>query len=102
MRTVQINHKALLRFLLILLMIWIVWWPIVTSGNIRMDSDRMIHTPDVALTQYVREGRIALLSHIRRFSFPATEELKNPLDCRQLLHTAWGRYLRGLLREEEM
>lgn len=67
MRTVQINHKALIRFLLILLMIWIVWWPIVTSGNIRMDSDRMIHTPDVALTQYVREGRIALVWLLRLF-----------------------------------
>ena len=67
MRTVQINQKALIRFLLILLIIWIVWWPIVTSGNIRMDSDRMIHTPDVALTQYVREGRIALVWLLRLF-----------------------------------
>ena len=72
-----------------------IWMPL-RSGGIGLHRERAF------CERLEREGRIELLSRIRRFSFPATEELKNPLDCRQLLHTAWGRYLRGLLREEEM
>ena len=48
-------------------LMWIVLLPLVTSGNIRMDSDRMIRTPQIALDQYVREGRSALVWLLRLF-----------------------------------
>jgi len=47
-----------------------------------------------------REGREELLERTLRFSFPETEEIRELLDYRQLLHTQWGRTLRRLLREE--
>lgn len=61
------NKGALLRLLLITVLVWIVWLPLVTSGNYRMDSDRIIHTPEIALDQYVREGRSALVLLLRVF-----------------------------------
>ena len=61
------NKGAFLRLLLITAAIWILWLPVVTSGNYRMDSDRMIHTPEIALDQYVREGRSALVLLLRLF-----------------------------------
>ena len=48
-------------------LMWVVLLPLVTSGNIRMDSDRMIRTPQIALDQYVREGRSALVWLLRLF-----------------------------------
>ena len=64
---IHIDRNAILRLVLFTVILWIVWLPIVTSGNIRMDSDRMFHTPDAALTQYIQEGRPALVWLLRFF-----------------------------------
>ena len=63
----RIGRNVLVRLLIITAILWIVWLPLVTSGNIRMDSDRMIHTPEAALTQYVQEGRDALVWLLQLF-----------------------------------
>ena len=68
---VRIDKKALIRLLLVTIVLWIIWLPIVTSGNIRMDSDRMFHTPDAAFTQYIQEGRPALVWLLRLFGLSA-------------------------------
>lgn len=44
----------------VIILFWAVFLPLVTSNNLRMDSERMIHHPEIALNQYTREGRIAL------------------------------------------
>ena len=64
---IRTGRKEIVRLIIITAVLWIVWWPIVTSSNIRMDSDRMIHTPDIALSQYVQEGRSALVLLLRFF-----------------------------------
>jgi len=37
------------------LLLWAVLFPVASSGNFRMDSDRMISHPETALNQYIRE-----------------------------------------------
>ncbi len=64
---IRTGRKEIVRLIIITAILWIVWWPIVTSSNIRMDSDRMIHTPGIALSQYVQEGRSALVLLLRFF-----------------------------------
>ena len=64
---IRTGRNVLIRLLVVTIILWIVWLPIVTSGNVRMDSDRMIHTPGDALTQYVQEGRDALVWLLRLF-----------------------------------
>ena len=45
--------------------IWAIWFPLVTSSNFRADSDRMLYHAEVALTQYVNEGRAGLVFLLR-------------------------------------
>ncbi len=59
--------KTLARPAAVTALIWAVLLPLVTSGNIRMDSERMFHTPQIAMDQYVREGRSALVWLLRLF-----------------------------------
>ena len=59
--------KELVRPAAVIALVWLVLMPIVTSGNIRMDSDRMIHSSQTALDQYIREGRDALVCMLHAF-----------------------------------
>jgi len=77
MPAARMNKKRFISLLLITALIWIVQWPIVTSGNIRMDSDRMLHTPDIALNQYVQEGRSALVWLLRFFGLDSWHPVKS-------------------------
>lgn len=70
----------------------VIWMPLGKSG-ISLQRERAF------CARLEREGRTGLLDRTRRFCFPETEELNGLLDYRQLLYTAWGRYLRQLLRE---
>ena len=63
----RIGRNVLVRLVAITVILWIIWLPVVTSGNVRMDSDRMIHIPEAAITQYVQEGRDALVFLLRVF-----------------------------------
>ena len=71
-----------------------IWMP-VGRGGISLQRERAF------CAALERAGREDILGRIRRFSFPETEELQGLLDYRQLLYTAWGRYMRQLLRETE-
>ena len=69
-----------------------IWMPLGKSG-ISLQRERAF------CARLEREGRAELFERTRRFCFPETEEVNGLLDYRQLLYTAWGRYLRQLLRE---
>ena len=71
-----------------------IWMP-AGHGGISLQRERAF------CAALERAGRDDLLGRIRRFSFPETEELQGLLDYRQLLYTAWGRYLRQLLGEAD-
>lgn len=60
------KKKQLASLIIATAIIWAVWFPLVTSSNIRMDSDRMLFHAQDALTQYVSEGRsgFVLLLHL--------------------------------------
>lgn len=46
--------------LLLSLLLCLVWSSVAVSGNIRLDSDRMLHEKHTALSQYREEGRFGL------------------------------------------
>lgn len=70
-----------------------IWMPTKQNG-IALQRERAFRA------RLEREGREELLDRTVRFSFPETEEVRDLLDYRQLLHTQWGRCIRRLVREE--
>ncbi len=54
-----------------------VWFPIVTSGNYRADSERMIHEPEVALAQYSGEGRTGLVFLLKLFGLDTWHPMRS-------------------------
>ncbi len=66
----QNSKRRLIRVLGILaatVILWAVLLPTSVSGNLRMDSERMIHQPETAIRQYMREGRAGLVLLLRLF-----------------------------------
>ncbi len=61
------KYKYLLQMFFATLFIWIVLIPVVTSGNVRIDSDYMIFSPDEALAQYSGAGRPGMIHLLRLF-----------------------------------
>ena len=59
--------------------LWFLWIPLTTSGNLRMDSERMIHTPTVALNQYIQEGRSGLVALLRLFGLDTWHPVRSGL-----------------------
>ena len=74
---IRTGRKVLARLLIITVILWIVWLPVVTSNNIRMDSDRMFHTPEAALTQYIQEGRGALVFLLQAFGLTSWHPVRS-------------------------
>jgi len=72
--------KIIYQLLAVTIIIWLVWLPLSTSGNLRMDSDRMLFHPEEALSQYVQEGRFGLVLLLNLFGL-----------------TSWNPVLSGLL-----
>lgn len=71
------NKSVLLRLAFVTAVIWAVWFPLVTSGNIRMDSDRMIHSPYLAMQQYVFEGRGGIMVLLQLFGLTGWHPLRS-------------------------
>ena len=61
----------------ICVMLWLLWLPLVTSGNLRMDSERMINTPESAMEQYTAEGRSALVLLLRLFGLTRWDPVRS-------------------------
>ena len=51
-------------------LVLLIWFFLAVSGNIRMDSDRMIYDRNSALSQYRDEGRFGL-AFILQYLFPS-------------------------------
>ena len=73
----RVDWKTLLKLLAVTVILWAVWFPVVTSGNIRMDSDQMIHTPEISVNQYIREGRSALVWLLQLFGLTVWNPLRS-------------------------
>ena len=48
-------------------LLWAVLFPLASSSNFRMDSDRMLHDPEIAMNQYIGENRAGLVLLLRLF-----------------------------------
>lgn len=61
------KKKQLIGLLIATALIWAVWFPLASSSNIRMDSDRMLFHAQDALAQYISEGRSGLVTLLHLF-----------------------------------
>ena len=73
----RVDWNTVLKLLVVTVILWAVWFPVVTSGNIRMDSDQMIHTPEISVNQYIREGRSALVWLLQLFGLTVWNPLRS-------------------------
>ncbi len=59
------------------LLLWAVLFPVASSGNFRMDSDRMISHPETALNQYIRENRGGMVFLLRLFGLDRWDPVRS-------------------------
>ncbi len=58
-------------------LLWAVLFPLASSSNFRMDSDRMLHDPETAMNQYIGENRGGLVLLLRLFGLDRWDPVRS-------------------------
>ena len=80
-------------------LLWAVLFPLASSGNFRMDSDRMFHQPETAMNQYIGENRGGLVLLLRLFGLDRWDPVRSGV-LYLLFLTASGWLLCFLIRKQ--
>ena len=76
----EIRKRFPLRAAAVLLctaLLWAVLFPVASSSNFRMDSDRMLHQPETAMNQYIRENRGGMVLLLRLFGLDRWDPVRS-------------------------